>query len=230
MNGIDGTSKSHSEHLKETWIPAKAATRKPTKRAHTAKECRSEHSPNSSRRAPNWLRPRLLHRTGHRDPRSQTQGGWLHGHPNRGEYREARGMVAMSLRRSSSSSALRCPPRRQIGPFRQEHAGRPQSRARNRRKGASLGCWSLPSNRWADGPHGPDCARHGRRDGAWLHPRSATRRDRRRKAKGIYKGRPVTFDRARIVSCARKEWALLRSPRPSGASGETSIRRSRRWG
>ncbi len=28
------------------------------------------------------------------------------------------------------------------------------------------------------------------------------------KAKGIYKGRPATFDRARIVSpCARKEWA-----------------------
>jgi DNA invertase Pin-like site-specific DNA recombinase len=56
-------------------------------------------------------------------------------------------------------------------------------------------------------------------------------RDRQRagidaaKAKGIYNGRPVTFDRARIVACARKEWAPVISPRPSGASGETSIRR-----
>ena len=59
-------------------------------------------------------------------------------------------------------------------------------------------------------------------------------RDRQRagidaaKAKGIYKGRPATFDRARIVSCARKGWAPLRSRRSSGASGETFIRRSRR--
>jgi DNA invertase Pin-like site-specific DNA recombinase len=30
--------------------------------------------------------------------------------------------------------------------------------------------------------------------------------------------------------CGRKEWALLRSPRPSGASEETSIRRSRPQG
>jgi DNA invertase Pin-like site-specific DNA recombinase len=57
-------------------------------------------------------------------------------------------------------------------------------------------------------------------------------RDRQRagidaaKAKGIYKGRPVTFDRARIVSL-RKEWAPLRSPKPSGVSEETSTRRSK---
>ena len=61
-------------------------------------------------------------------------------------------------------------------------------------------------------------------------------RDRQRagidaaKAKGVYKGRPATFDRARICRCARKGWAPLRSPRPSGASGETCIRRSRRQG
>ena len=61
-------------------------------------------------------------------------------------------------------------------------------------------------------------------------------RDRQRagidgaKLRGIYKGRPATFDRARIVSSARKGWASLRSPRPWGASAAASIRRSRRWG
>ena len=61
-------------------------------------------------------------------------------------------------------------------------------------------------------------------------------RDRQRagidaaKAKGIYKGRPATFDRARMCRCARKEWAPQRSPRPSGASGETSTRRLKRQG
>jgi DNA invertase Pin-like site-specific DNA recombinase len=61
-------------------------------------------------------------------------------------------------------------------------------------------------------------------------------RDRQRagidaaKLKGIYKGRPVTFDGARIVSLRQEEWAPLRSPRPSGASGETSTRRSRLQG
>jgi DNA invertase Pin-like site-specific DNA recombinase len=54
------------------------------------------------------------------------------------------------------------------------------------------------------GPHGPHCAGHGRRDGAWFI------RDRQRaastpqKAKGIYKGRPVTFDRARIVALRKQ--------------------------
>ena len=61
-------------------------------------------------------------------------------------------------------------------------------------------------------------------------------RDRQRasidaaKGKGIYKGRPATFDRARIVSLRKQGMAPPRSPRPSAASGETSIRRSRRWG
>ena len=56
-------------------------------------------------------------------------------------------------------------------------------------------------------------------------------RDRQRagidaaKLKGIYKGRPVTFDRGRIVSLRKEGMAPLRSPRPSGASGETSKRR-----
>jgi hypothetical protein len=35
---------------------------------------------------------------------------------------------------------------------------------------------------------------------AWLYPRSATRGHRSHKAEGVYKGRPATFDRARIVS------------------------------
>jgi hypothetical protein len=54
-------------------------------------------------------------------------------------------------------------------------------------------------------------------------------RDRQRagidaaKARGVYKSRPVTVDRARIIS----EWGRQRSPRPSGASEETSTKRSR---
>ena len=62
-------------------------------------------------------------------------------------------------------------------------------------------------------------------------------RDRQRagidaaKAKGIYKGRPVTFDRARAsCRCARKEWAPPRSPRLSDASAATFTRRSKRRG
>jgi DNA invertase Pin-like site-specific DNA recombinase len=48
------------------------------------------------------------------------------------------------------------------------------------------------------------------------------------KAKGVYKGRPATFDRARIVAL-RKEGmgAPLSSLRLSGASEGTSTRRSR---
>ena len=49
------------------------------------------------------------------------------------------------------------------------------------------------------------------------------------KAKGIYKGRPATFDCARIVSL-REEGMGATEIRPSGASGETYIRRSRRQG
>ena len=61
-------------------------------------------------------------------------------------------------------------------------------------------------------------------------------RDRQRagidaaKAKGVYKGRPATSIARASHRCVRKEWASLRSPRPSGASGETCTRRSRRWG
>jgi DNA invertase Pin-like site-specific DNA recombinase len=58
-------------------------------------------------------------------------------------------------------------------------------------------------------------------------------RDRQRagidaaKPKGIYKAaRPLSIGRA-LCRCARKEWAPLRSPRPSGASRATSTRRSR---
>jgi DNA invertase Pin-like site-specific DNA recombinase len=47
------------------------------------------------------------------------------------------------------------------------------------------------------------------------------------KAKGIYKGRPATFDRARIVSRRKQGMGAPRSPRLSDASGATSIRRSR---
>jgi DNA invertase Pin-like site-specific DNA recombinase len=59
-------------------------------------------------------------------------------------------------------------------------------------------------------------------------------RDRQRagidaaKAKGIHKGRPVTFDRAR-ASCrrARKEWAPPRLPRLSDANEAMCTKRSR---
>jgi DNA invertase Pin-like site-specific DNA recombinase len=47
------------------------------------------------------------------------------------------------------------------------------------------------------------------------------------KAKGIYKGRPVTFDRAASCRHAKKEWAPLRSPRLSDASEGMSRKRSR---
>jgi DNA invertase Pin-like site-specific DNA recombinase len=55
-------------------------------------------------------------------------------------------------------------------------------------------------------------------------------RDRQRagvdaaKAKGVYKGRPVTFDRTRIVALC-KEWARQRSRRLSVLSGGTPIKR-----
>jgi DNA invertase Pin-like site-specific DNA recombinase len=61
-------------------------------------------------------------------------------------------------------------------------------------------------------------------------------RDRRRagidaaKAKGIYKGRPATFDRARIAALRKEGLAPQKSPRPSGVSGATFIRRSRPQG
>jgi DNA invertase Pin-like site-specific DNA recombinase len=57
-------------------------------------------------------------------------------------------------------------------------------------------------------------------------------RDRQRtgidaaKAQGIYKGRPVTFDRARIVALRREGMVPLRSPRPSGAT-QAGARRAR---
>jgi DNA invertase Pin-like site-specific DNA recombinase len=49
-------------------------------------------------------------------------------------------------------------------------------------------------------------------------------RDRQRtgidaaKAMGVYKGRPVTFDRARIVALRRKGWEPRKSPGPSAAT------------
>jgi DNA invertase Pin-like site-specific DNA recombinase len=61
-------------------------------------------------------------------------------------------------------------------------------------------------------------------------------RDRQRagieaaKAKGIYKGRPVTFDRARIVSLRKQGMGATEIAKPSGASGETCTRRSRPQG
>jgi hypothetical protein len=51
------------------------------------------------------------------------------------------------------------------------------------------------------------------------------------KAKGIYKGRPVTRSIAHAsCRCARKEWASLRSLRPSDANAGTCTRRSRLQG
>ena len=60
-------------------------------------------------------------------------------------------------------------------------------------------------------------------------------RDRQRagidaaKARGVYKGRPATFDRARIVSL-RKEGMGATEIAEAGASGATSTRRSRPQG
>jgi DNA invertase Pin-like site-specific DNA recombinase len=53
-------------------------------------------------------------------------------------------------------------------------------------------------------------------------------RDRQRagieaaKAEGVYKGRPVKFDRARILELRRQAWAPPRSPRRLGASAGPS--------
>jgi DNA invertase Pin-like site-specific DNA recombinase len=61
-------------------------------------------------------------------------------------------------------------------------------------------------------------------------------RDRQRagidaaKAKGIYKGSPVTFDRARIVSLRKEGMGATEIAKASAASEETPTRRSRRWG
>jgi hypothetical protein len=64
------------------------------------------------------------------------------------------------------------------------------------------GAGACHRHRRPNGPHGPDRARQGRRDGAcFIHDRQRAGIDPA-KAKGIYKGRPVTFDCARIV---RKE-------------------------
>jgi DNA invertase Pin-like site-specific DNA recombinase len=57
-------------------------------------------------------------------------------------------------------------------------------------------------------------------------------RDRQRagieaaKAKGIYKGRPATFDRARIVALRKKGWERQKSPEPWAANAGTCTRRS----
>ena len=62
-------------------------------------------------------------------------------------------------------------------------------------------------------------------------------RDRQRagidaaKAKGVYKGRPVTFDRTRIVSLRKEGMGATEIAKAvGGANGATSIRHSRRWG
>jgi DNA invertase Pin-like site-specific DNA recombinase len=58
-------------------------------------------------------------------------------------------------------------------------------------------------------------------------------RDRQRagidaaKVKGVYKGRPAISIEPASSPCATKGWAPRRSLGPSGASGATSIRRSR---
>ena len=65
-------------------------------------------------------------------------------------------------------------------------------------------------------------------DGAWLHPQFGQRAGiEAAKAKGIYKGRPATFDRARIVALRKEGMGATRSPRLSGANEGTSTRRSR---
>ena len=61
-------------------------------------------------------------------------------------------------------------------------------------------------------------------------------RDRQRagidaaKAKGVYKGRLVTFGRARIVSMRKEGMGATEIAKASGASEEMYIRRSRRQG
>jgi hypothetical protein len=58
-------------------------------------------------------------------------------------------------------------------------------------------------------------------------------RDRQRvgidaaKAKGVYKGRPTTFDRARIVALRKEGMGATEIARAVGCSGATSTRRSR---
>jgi DNA invertase Pin-like site-specific DNA recombinase len=44
------------------------------------------------------------------------------------------------------------------------------------------------------------------------------------KAKGVYKGRPVTLDHAKIIDLHKKAMAPRRSPRPWDAPGARSIR------
>jgi DNA invertase Pin-like site-specific DNA recombinase len=50
------------------------------------------------------------------------------------------------------------------------------------------------------------------------------------KAKGVYKGRPPTFDHAKIVALRKQGREPPKSPGPWGASAATSIRRSRLQG
>jgi hypothetical protein len=50
------------------------------------------------------------------------------------------------------------------------------------------------------------------------------------RAKGVYKGRPVTFDHAKIVALRKGGWEPRRWLRPWDASGGTSTRPSRRRG
>ena len=61
-------------------------------------------------------------------------------------------------------------------------------------------------------------------------------RDRQRagieaaKAKGVYKGRSVTFDRARIVALRKEGMGATEIARAVGCKRGNVYRRSRRWG
>ena len=87
--------------------------------------------------------------------------------------------------------------------------GRSQPRARiGRKRRKPPGAGACHRYRRADGPHGPDCAGHGRRDGAWLYPRSRVGIDAAT-AKGVYKGRPATLTERASYPRARKGWAEI---------------------
>jgi hypothetical protein len=190
---------NHSEHVREKFLcPPKPPPVNQLRERSPAKPPRRPYS-RSPRGSPDWLRARLHHWTGHGYPGSQTQGGRLHAHSNRDnlwrlpEWSQ-RACVDPRLR-----SPWRCPYRGQVGPLRPEHARRSQPRARiGRERRKPQGSGACHRYWWANGPNGPDCAGHGRRNGAWLHPRSATRGHQRRESEGRLQ-RPLGHVRPRIV-------------------------------
>jgi hypothetical protein len=106
----------------------------------------------------------------------------------------APGMFATSLRRSSTSFALAMSLLSSSGPLRQEHARRPQPRARiGRERRKPSGAGACHRYRRSDGPHGPNRTGHGCGDGALLHPRSSTHRHRRREGEGDLQRPPRHF-------------------------------------